>query len=504
MLKINRLYDRIEKFLQKYKMEEYLFYSGRKRELNFSDIFKEYKDIFSVDVLRDLIKTDINDKDFNQRKMKYLREFLLQHFLDRELGEYFDNVETILSNKKIKLSSGEELSYFAACVKQINISDRKSRLEIEERKKEIFEKLNESLKIIHNKTFEIVDKIGGGDLISLFQRAIGIDFSQLEGVLKDFIDMTEDIYYQELENTLNEYLNINPNEAFYFDMGFLGRNKDFDAFFPKERMIDIVKETVEDMGLDYTANGSISFDLEEREGKSIYGFCSAIKIPEQIVLVCVPLGGVKDYGQFLHELGHALHFGYTDPKLHFAFKRLGDTSVSEGYASMFDHLIYNPYWLENKLGLKDERLKRYLKIMWLHKMYLLRMFIGEFLYNIKLWKSPELSGKEKIYSDIMSNTTRIKFPEYLYLEEISPHFSIVKYIKAEIFEAAIYQFFTENYGDMWFKNKSVGEFLMHLWKDGEKYYTEEITEKIGIKTNASSLLSERMIKLYNEIQGESE
>lgn len=137
-------------------------------------------------------------------------------------------------------------------------------------------------------------------------------------------------------------------------------------------------------------------------------------------------------------------------------------------------------------------------------MYLLRMFIGEFLYNIKLWENPELSGKEKIYSDIMSNTTRIKFPEYLYLDEISPHFSIVKYIKAEIFEAAIYQFFTENYGDMWFKNKSVGEFLMHLWKDGQKYYPEEIIENIGIKTNASSLISERMIKLYNEIQGESE
>ena len=93
MLKINRLYDRIEKFLQKYKMEEYLFYSGRKRELNFSDIFKEYKDIFSVDILKDLIKTDINDKDFNQRKMKYLREFL---FYSISWTENWENILIML------------------------------------------------------------------------------------------------------------------------------------------------------------------------------------------------------------------------------------------------------------------------------------------------------------------------------------------------------------------------------------------------------------------------
>ena len=39
----------------------------------------------------------------------------------------------------------------------------------------------------------------------------------------------------------------------------------------------------------------------------------------------------------MHELGHALHFAYARAELPFEYRWLGDNSVTEGYAMLFDH-----------------------------------------------------------------------------------------------------------------------------------------------------------------------
>ena len=498
------LYKRIDSFLQKSKMEEFLFYSGRKKEFALSQIYKEYEDIFSVNTLKDLIEKDMDEKDFSRREIIFLRNFLFEHFLEKEMAGYIEDVETTIANKKIRISSGEEMLFSSASIRQINNHNRGLRLEIEEAKREVLTDVNEMYKKIYFKTFETIERIGGKDMLSIFQKITHTDVFYYRELLKDFLKKTEGIYSRILKNILNRYLNLDAEEVFYFDMGYLGRNSDFDPFFPRERMVEIVQSTVQDMGLDYTAHGNVRFDLDQREGKSMCGFCSAIKIPDEIFLVCVPIGGVKDYGQFLHELGHALHFGYTNPEMPVSFKRLGDKGVTEGYASLFDHLIYNPYWLREKLGLEGELLKNYLEIMWGHKMYLMRLFIAEFFYHIELWRKREILGKEKFYSECFSGITRVNFPEYLYLEEIFPPFDVLKYIRAEILEAALYKFLTENFGKRWFASKSAGEFLFSIWRDGQKYYLEEIIQKLGIDEDRASLLSKRMKEVYKYIYGEKE
>jgi hypothetical protein len=47
----------------------------------------------------------------------------------------------------------------------------------------------------------------------------------------------------------------------------------------------------------------------------------------------------------LHELGHALHFANMRRALPFEFRWLGDNSVTEGYAMLFDHRLKDRGWL---------------------------------------------------------------------------------------------------------------------------------------------------------------
>ena len=62
-------------------------------------------------------------------------------------------------------------------------------------------------------------------------------------------------------------------------------------------------------------------------------------MPDEVYLVIAPTGGRDDYGALFHEGGHAEHYANTDPGLAFEFRHLGDNSVTESFAFLFEHLV---------------------------------------------------------------------------------------------------------------------------------------------------------------------
>ena len=100
------------------------------------------------------------------------------------------------------------------------------------------------------------------------------------------------------------------------------------------------------MGIDPTRRGRVTLDTGEREGKRSRAFCSPVRVPDEVYLVLRPHGGQTDWNTFLHELGHALHFAYMRPDLAFEYRWLGDNSITEGYAMLFDHRMKDTGWLK--------------------------------------------------------------------------------------------------------------------------------------------------------------
>ena len=97
------------------------------------------------------------------------------------------------------------------------------------------------------------------------------------------------------------------------------------------------------------------FDTGEREGKRSRAFCAPVRVPDEVYLVLRPHGGQTDWNTFLHELGHALHFAYMRPDLPFEYRWLGDNSITEGYAMLFDHLHAGRGWLQRYTELDARR-----------------------------------------------------------------------------------------------------------------------------------------------------
>jgi hypothetical protein len=116
---------------------------------------------------------------------------------------------------------------------------------------------------------------------------------------------------------------------------------------------------VREMGVDPEAGGRVRFDTGEREGKRSRAFCAPVRVPEEVYLVLRPHGGQTDWQTFLHELGHALHFANMRPDHPMEYRWMGDNSVTEGYAMLFDHLMQDGGWLRAYTGSRSQRCRTF-------------------------------------------------------------------------------------------------------------------------------------------------
>ena len=116
-----------------------------------------------------------------------------------------------------------------------------------------------------------------------------------------------------------------------------------------EEMVPALRETLRELGIDLDSQANVHLDLEQRPNKHPRAFCAPIEVPGRVMLVIAPIGGRDDWEALFHEAGHAEHYGFTSADLPMEDKRLGDMAVTEGWASLFQHLVTEPAWLNRRL-----------------------------------------------------------------------------------------------------------------------------------------------------------
>ena len=88
-----------------------------------------------------------------------------------------------------------------------------------------------------------------------------------------------------------------------------------EATYTKERATEVCLATLTDLGFDLAAATNIKLDLDDRPQKAPRACVIASDPPRVVHLITRAQGGLHDYQAFLHEAGHALHYGGVDPSL---------------------------------------------------------------------------------------------------------------------------------------------------------------------------------------------
>ncbi len=276
-------------------------------------------------------------------------------------------------------------------------------------------------------------------------------------------------------------LNIDPGEATRADALKLFRGQEFDAYFPAAEMETRVQRQVREMGIDPLAGGRVILDTMERPGKRGRAFCSPVKVPSEVYLVLRPHGGQTDWSTFLHELGHALHFGYTSESLPFEFKILGDNSVTESYAMLFDGLLEHRGWLTRYTDLVQARVPEFLRAAGFQELHYVRRYCGKLLYETQLYggEVPQAALPELYTHHLRSATNFIYSPAEAFIDVDQSYYSS-RYLRAWQLQSLLNETLMHKFDEDWWRNPHAGPWIVHeLFSRGQSELADQLAARVS-------------------------
>lgn len=322
------------------------------------------------------------------------------------------------------------------------------------------------------------EALGFDDLVALANAINGFDAADLAGQLQGFIAASETVYFAALRRFLAE-VDIEAGDASSADLAYLLRGANWDGWFEPRRLLPVVAETLHGLGIDIAEQPNVHLDLEPRPNKSARAFCVPVRIPDDVRLVMLPRGGHADYGTALHEMGHVEHFALTDPALPAADRHVGDTSISEGYAFLFQHLLSEPAWLAQQLGMPDKEIAAFADFGAFRRLFMLRRYAAKLLYELRMLPDPDAAIGRATYAGMLGLLTGVHIPEASWLADLDHHLYAGRYLRAWLLEGSLAAALRSAHGPSWWTDRAAGEQLRGLWRAGQRPTAEDVLAQLG-------------------------
>ncbi|HEY2163514.1 MAG TPA: hypothetical protein VGH04_05975, partial [Gemmatimonadaceae bacterium] len=227
----------------------------------------------------------------------------------------------------------------------------------------------------------------------------------------------------------------------------------------------------------------IVLDTGEREGKRSRAFCSSVRVPDEVYLVMRPHGGQTDWMTFLHELGHALHFAYMQPDLAFEYRWLGDNSITEGYAMLFDHRMQDSGWLARYTELSATNLPAFIRTIGFEELHFLRRYCAKLIYELELYGgATSWESLPDAYVERLTSATTFRYGRADAFVDVDPRFYAARYLRAWQLQALINETLVERYDVDWWRNPRAGPWICSaLFGEGQRELAHEQAERVSGK-----------------------
>ena len=484
-LTLQRLRAEGQAFMEEISRESYLAFAGLKKTAELQQIYKQYDRILGEEALDLTLGAfrDASDGSDDKRSAQILLEWEIETQASKPLAALDEREIEWENSAVIRSPDGRVIQYQAAPIEIANTTDRNLRLELDAARAKLVEKEHAPLRLERlQREKDYVESLGvAGDYNGSFEAVTGISLAALARSCEQFLRDTEAMWDDTLPSVLKKSLGVKASEAKRADALALFRASEYDDAFPANQMESVMRRQVTEMGIDPTAGGRIIFDVGEREGKRSRAFCSPVRMPEEVYLVMRPHGGQGDYNTFLHELGHALHFGYASPDYLFEFRWLGDNSVTESYAMLFDHRMQDRGWLLRYTQLGHNKLGKFLRRAGFEELHFLRRYCAKFLYERALY-SGEIPWSQlpDLYVSLLSTATGFEYNAADAFVDVDPRFYSARYLRAWQLQSVLNEQLTARFDVDWFRNPGAGPWLVsELFSHGQRETAEEISARTG-------------------------
>jgi hypothetical protein len=450
--------------------EYYLNYAGLKDDLALAEIFERHAWLFQRDTVDEVLSLRTDDERY-----PHLREFVVGGYLEQAARELTEEIASRETADSIEWE-GAQVPYRSVSQLVMNEPDPSRRHELDRRRLDVTAAQNPLRQRRWQALYEKSRELGFASYVAMCETLGLLHLDALRQTMERFLWDTEGPYRDRLAEELRA-AGVDPALAERSDLSRLLRSPQFDASFPRERMLPALEATLRDLGVDVDRQPNVIVDAEERPKKSPRAFCAPVKIPDEIYLVISPHGGHDDYRALFHEAGHAQHFAHIAGDQPFAFRGLGDNSVTEGFAFVLEHLIYGPRWLERYLDLTDSA--EYVSFSRFYQLYFLRRYAAKLLYELELHTSEDVYAMGKRYADLLTAHVGVRYDPEDYLSDVDDAFYCARYLRAWTFDAQLRAWFARQWGESWYATPEGGAKLRELWSFGQRYPVEELLRRLG-------------------------
>jgi hypothetical protein len=466
-----------EEFVSSLDREYYRHFAGLQDEFDIETIYERHAGLFSRESVERL----------REEGTAQLVEFAVHGFIGRATKA--ESAELARREAALEIEvDGERLPFRQSAVIQANERDPGRRAAIEAARLEVAEReLDPLLREALERSHALAKELGWPSMRAMCEELSGIDLGVLESQTSAFLESTEHTYEEIVSGPLEDELGYGFERFRRADMAFFFRAPSLDGAYPDSRLLESLEQTLSGLQL---APPGVILDVDQRPKKTPRAFCSPVRVPDEVYLVISRRGGRDDYETLFHEAGHAQHFAHMPASLPMEHRYLGDNSITESFAFLFQHLAADPAWLRARLDVHEpapiEAQFRAVKLLFL------RRYAAKLSYELELQSAPaSLDPLRDVYARRLSDALHIEWPSASWLSDVDPFFYAAAYIRAWALETHVRRLLHERFGELWFEEPEAGEFLITLWRQGQSMRGDELLRELtGAELDFSALLDD--------------
>ena len=474
--------ERLRDYLYERSEEGRAVRVGEKETSDQAAIVARYADLFSREQIAALRAAEDEAAGDARERLYRLRSTCEGGIIAAELAAQGDALENAQLAARLSFQ-GEELPLRTAQARLAVLPSYADREELGSLQGALSETFNdERLALLRAGESLAAELSGEPDAIARSEEEKGISLRELEAVLVA-ASLAVDAAWQPLrERWFNRLLGPEreavPTSS---QSAWMRRLSPFEATYSKERATAVCVETLQAIGFDLAAQPNIRLDLDDRPQKSPRACVIASDPPGVVHLITRAQGGLHDYQAFLHEAGHALHYGGCDPALPYTFRKLSrDHALTEIYSYICEAITREPGWHQQHFGLSAAEARENAEATTFLEAWLFRRYVGKLRYELGFWsRYPQDGGTSDGYAERLEEAVGLRYRPDGYLADMDSGFYSADYLRAWIRAAQLRQYLVREVGEDWWRNPRAGDILRGLFAEGTKPSTEEIATRIG-------------------------
>ena len=456
---------------------------GEKEVSERAEIVARYRELFTREQLGALKEAESGASDAERERIYRLRKTCESGLVDIELSEREDTLENAILAARVTYR-GDELPLRSAQAQLAvlhRFADREELGTLQGNASAAFN--DDRMELLRAREELDAELSEEPDPVVRNEEEKGISLRELSRVLDAASRGADEVYGRLSQRWFDRLLGEErPEVPTSYHVSWLRRLSPLEATYTKERATEVCLQTLQHLGFDLNHEPNIKLDLDDRPQKSPRACVIASDPPKIVHLITRAQGGLHDYQAFLHEAGHALHYGNCDPKLPYTFRNLSrDHALTEIYSYIFEAISREPGWHAQYFDVSDDQAADHAEATVFLEALLFRRYTAKLGFELEFWGdfgNGSAAGPAE-YHRLLTSATGISYRPDAYLADMDAGFYSADYLRAWIRSAQLREWLVREVGEDWWRSPQTGDHLRALFAEGTRPTSEEIAGRLG-------------------------